>query len=114
MEVLIQVAGGDSDELRDLSAWLCDERGLRGIVHLVSPPVGHEELGSVTDAIAVALGAGGAGTVLASSLVTWLQTRRTTVRLLVQRGDQKLVLDLQTTDNVLPLIERLLEPGDEP
>lgn len=113
MDALIRVDGEGSDELLDLREWLRNERELRGIVRLVYAPVGEEELGGVVDAISVAVGAGGAGTVLASSLTTWLQTRRTAVRLVVERGKRKVTLDLETRESVLPLIERLLEPGDE-
>jgi Effector Associated Constant Component 1 len=114
MEALIRVAGGDADELRELLRWLGDEQELRGRARLVHAPVGESDLGGVVDAVSVAVGAGGAGTVLASALITWLQTRRTAVRLLVRRGDHTVVLDLQTSETVLPLLERLLESPDEP
>jgi hypothetical protein len=113
MEALIRVDGGDADELRGLFRWLGDEQELRGRTRLLHAHIGETDLGGVADAVSVAVGAGGAGTALASALVTWLQTRRTAVRLRVQRGDQTVVLDLQTRENVLPLLERLLEPPDE-
>lgn len=113
MDALIRIDTGNGDELRDLGSWLTAEPGLRGHVQLIPAPVAETELGSLTDAISVAVGAGGAGTVLASSLVTWLQTRRSRVRLLIQKGNSRVVLDLETSDRLLPMIERLLEPGDE-
>jgi hypothetical protein len=114
MEALIRVDGGDADALRDLFRWLGDEQEFRGRARLVHASVGETDLGSVVDAVSVAVGAGGAGTVLASALITWLQTRRAAVRLLVRRGDRTVVLDLHTTEAVLPLLERLLDPSDEP
>jgi hypothetical protein len=114
MDALIRVDSGDNDELLGLHQWLRDERDLRGSVRLMPAPIGEEQLGGITDVIAVAVGTGGTGTVLASSLITWLQTRRSVVRLEVRRGKEKVILDIQTSERVLPLIERLLRPGDEP
>jgi hypothetical protein len=114
MDALIQLDASDPDELRDLHEWLCAERELRGNVSLAPASISDEELGAITDVISVAVGAGGAGTVLASLLVTWLQTRRTVVRLVVQRGKHKVILDIESSEGVLPMLERLLESGDEP
>jgi hypothetical protein len=116
MVAVIRVDGGDADELRSLYGWLCDEAELRGAVRLVQAPVAQNDLGGIADAVSVAVGAGGAGTVLASALATWLRTRRSAVRLVVQRGGQKVQLDLETLEtleNVIPLIERLLEAADD-
>jgi hypothetical protein len=114
MEALIQVDDGNADVVHSLYGWLGDEQDLRGMVRLVPAHLRETDLGGVSDAIVVAVGAGGAGTVLASSLATWLQTRRTAVRLVIQCGERKLSLDMTTSKNVLPLVERLLESDDEP
>jgi hypothetical protein len=113
MVALIRVDGGDADDLRGLYGWLLDESELRGAVRLVQAPAAENELGGVADAVSVALGTGGAGTVLASALVTWIRTRRSAVRLVIERGGEKVQLDLETAEQVLPLIERLLESDDE-
>jgi Effector Associated Constant Component 1 len=113
MVAVIRVDGGDADELRSLHEWLRDEAELRGAVRLIHASVAPDELGGIADAVSVAVGAGGAGTVLASALATWLRTRRTAVRLVVQRGGQKVELELETLESVVPLIERLLDTGDD-
>jgi hypothetical protein len=56
----------------------------------------------------VALGSGGAGSVLASSLITWLRTRPTSARLLVKSGDRSVELDIHTLEDVRPLLEQML------
>ena len=72
----ITVAGGDPGDLGSLYEWLRNEDGLRGRVRLVREPFGEEEMGAAQDAIAVALGSGGALTVLASALPVWMRQRR--------------------------------------
>ncbi len=72
MDAQIWITGGTGGELAALSEWLRDENELRGRVRTVHSPIGDTELGSVTELLTVALGAGGVGTVLASSLKTWL------------------------------------------
>ena len=56
---------------------------------------------------------GGAGTVLASSLKTWLQTRRTSVKITVESAGRTVTLNLQTVGEVAPLIEQVLQAGDD-
>jgi hypothetical protein len=80
MDAQIRITGGTGGELADLGGWLGGDGELRGRVRAVRSPIGDAELGSVTELLTVALGAGGAGTVLASSLKTWLMTRRTTAK----------------------------------
>jgi hypothetical protein len=83
-------------------------------VRSVAPPIGDTSLGALPDMLAVALGAGGAGTVLASSLKTWLLTRRTTAKLTVETDKRSVSLDIATVEDVAPLLRQLLEAaGDE-
>ena len=72
---IVIVDGGEND-LRSLYGWLRNEDDLRGCVRLSRPPIGDEEMGTGPDAIMVALGSGGALTVLASAVPTWLRQRR--------------------------------------
>lgn len=76
MEMRITVAGGGTGDLGSLYEWLRNEDGLRGRVQLVREPFGEQEMGAAQDAIAVALGSGGALTVLASALPVWMRQRR--------------------------------------
>jgi Effector Associated Constant Component 1 len=69
------------------------------------------------DALVVALGAGGAGTVLAASVSTWLsQPRRADVRLTITANDGRhLELDARRVRDPAVLVrevERLLRPTD--
>jgi hypothetical protein len=107
-EASIRVIDGDADVVASLAEWLAAERELRGAVRTVSNPVGATQLGAVTEVITVAFGAGGAGSVLASSLVTWLRTRPTRARLLVKPGDRSVELDIRTLEDVRPLLEQML------
>lgn len=113
LKLQIQIPDGDADDLLALSQWLGEERELRGCVRQVSAPIQQGELGGSIDLLTVAVGAGGAGSVLASSLVTWLQTRTTAVRIMVKRDNESITLDLKTTADVLPLLQRMLDQEDE-
>jgi hypothetical protein len=91
-----------------LAEWLAAEREFRGAVRTVSSPIGETQLGAVTEMITVALGSGGAGSVLASSLITWLRSRPTRAKLLVKSGGRSVELDILTLDDVRPLLEQVL------
>jgi hypothetical protein len=113
VQVRIRVEGDDGEESRALGRWLGEERELRGRVSVVNGPPGPTELGSVAEVVSVALGADGAGTVLASSLITWLQSRRTRARITVETARQKVTLELATVDDVRPLLEKVLRADDD-
>ena len=76
-----------ADDLRSLRHWLLDVCDLRGPVDLrqLDPQPG--ELGSVTDALVVAVGSGGAITALTSALVSWLRHRTTDLTVRLVRPD---------------------------
>jgi hypothetical protein len=80
-----------------------------GGIRAVRGPVGDTELGPVVELLTVALGAGGAGTVLASSLKTWLMTRRTTAKITVESAGRSVTLDIQTAADVAPLLEQIIK-----
>ncbi|KJY28680.1 hypothetical protein [Streptomyces sp. NRRL S-495] len=92
MDVHISVAGGETGpgtvaEAESLTDWLRGEPGLTRVT-LTGRPPGPGEMGSVLDTVTVALGAGGALQVLASSLRTWFaQPRRSDVRVKIRRTD---------------------------
>jgi hypothetical protein len=86
------------EELKNLQDWLLDDPDLASCPvtrPADSPRPG--EMGALSDALVVALGSGGAGTALASSLVVWLRTRvgDITVRVRTPAGEAEL-----TTRNV--------------
>jgi hypothetical protein len=112
MDAQIGITGGTGDELALLGEWLRGDDELRGRVKIAQSPVRDTELGSVPELLTVALGAGGAGTVLASSLITWLQTRRTTAKITVESAGRSVTLDIQTVGDVGPLLQQVLRVGD--
>ena len=113
MDAQIRITGGTGEELAALGEWLGGEDELRGRVRTVHGPVGDTELGAVTELLTVALGTGGAGTVLASSLKTWLVTRRTTAKITVESAGRSVTFDIQTASEVAPLLEQILKAGDD-
>ncbi|MFJ4667464.1 effector-associated constant component EACC1 [Kitasatospora purpeofusca] len=96
MDVHISVIGGETGrgngsgtaaEAESLTDWLRGEPGLTRVTLTGRAPA-PGEMGSVLDAVTVALGAGGALSVLASSLRVWFaQPRRSDVRLKIRRAD---------------------------
>jgi hypothetical protein len=113
LDARIRIEGGDGEDFAALGEWLSDEEELRGRVRTIRRPIGETELGSVTDLLTVALEAGGAGSVLASALITWLRTRRTSARITVECAGRSVTLDIHTIDDVAPLLERVLQFGDD-
>jgi hypothetical protein len=111
----IRTSGGDEvQEITDLWTWLHGERGLTGAVHAVQRPPGEGELGGVLDMLAVVLGAGGTGAVLARSLTAWLQTRRPDVVITVttETGTVKVDASNIESGDVLPLLQQVLREDD--
>jgi Effector Associated Constant Component 1 len=113
MDAHIRIVGATSEDWSALRHWLDDEPELRGKIRTIRSPIGETELGSVTEVLDVALGAGGAGTVLASSLITWLKTRRTTAKITVEAADRMVTLDIKTIHDVTPLLKQILRPSDD-
>lgn len=75
VEAQIRVSGGDEiEEITNLREWLRGEHGLAGAVRAVPRAPGPQDMGGAFDMLTVAVGAGGAATVLARALITWLQT----------------------------------------
>ena len=60
-----------------------------------------------------ALSAGDAGTVLASSLNTWLVTRKTTAKITVESAGRSVTLDIQTVGEGAPLLEQIHKASDD-
>ena len=113
MDAQIRMAGGADGDLAALGEWLQGEDELRGRIRTVHGAIGETELGPVVELLTVALGTGGAGTVLASSLKTWLLTRRTTAKIIVKSAGRSITLDIQNAGEVAPLLEQILKAGDD-
>ena len=91
MELALSVTGPDrTEELESLEEWLHEDRKLRPCtITRDTPPVRPDQMGGVADVLIVALGSGGAGAALATSLSVWLRTRvgRVSVRLRTDKGE---------------------------
>jgi hypothetical protein len=88
MELRISLADGDLADLESLQDWLGQERELTGRVRPSGPAPRRGELGTLVDALIVALGSGGAISVLAASLKNWLSLpRRSDITIKIDRGD---------------------------
>jgi hypothetical protein len=83
------ISGNDlsADELRSLRRWMLDVRGLGGPVDLQQAEPKPGEMGSLTDALIVAAGSGGAITAIAGALVSWLRHRTTDLTIKITRPD---------------------------
>ena len=108
MDASIRIEGGSPEDLADLAEWLGAENELRGRYRIIQNAISDTELGSIPDLLMVALGSGGAGTVLASSLITWLQTRKTRAKITVETAERSISLDIETIKDVTPLLEQTL------
>jgi Effector Associated Constant Component 1 len=73
-------------ELRALYTWLTEETPRPGRVRFAQEPE-PGVMGAGLEVLEVALGAGGALSVLAGAISTWIKTRRRPVRLRVRRPD---------------------------
>ena len=92
LRVTMSDEGPSGDRLRDLRAWLVDEDGLRGRIALADSPPRPGTLGPTVDALSVALGSGGAVSVLIGGVVSWLRQRSrrdssNRVRVTIRRPD---------------------------
>ncbi|MFD7596324.1 hypothetical protein ACFV6D_25225 [Kitasatospora sp. NPDC059812] len=77
VESWFAVEAGGPDAVLDLRDWLADEPAFRGRVRVAAATPGPGELGSWSDTLVVALGAGGTLTTLAASLKVYLSQPRT-------------------------------------
>jgi Effector Associated Constant Component 1 len=115
VEVQIRVSGGDDiEEVSDLWEWLRGERELAGAVRAVRSVPGETELGGAFDMLTVAVGSGGAGTVVAKSLIAWLRTRHASVVVIVATETRTVTIkacDLDA-DTVVPLLRQVLSDDD--
>lgn len=114
-EVLLSVDAGGLNVLESLSDWLRKEPELRGrmTTHVRSPAAG--EMGPVTDVVAIAVGSGGALTILATSLKTWFaQPRRSDVRIKVRSANGRTVeIDAKRVSDVEALVRTALGPDGQ-
>ena len=81
MELTVRLVDAVSaDTVRSLASFLSAERELRGRVHAEEKDPERESMGSVGDLLTVAIGSGGALTVLLASVSTWLKNSRSDIK----------------------------------
>lgn len=78
---------GTADDLFELREWLSNEDELRGRVSVPPIAIRPGEMGGLSDALMVAVGTGGMGTVLVQSLSSWLTARRSSIAVQLTRPD---------------------------
>ncbi|MGH3930392.1 MAG: effector-associated constant component EACC1 [Pseudonocardiaceae bacterium] len=116
MQARVRVVEGHDiqAELVSLRRWLTSEDELRGRVTLDQPLLTPGQMGALADVLLVALGGGGAGTVLAHSLRVWLSQRRGDVTIEVSTPDGRSVkLAAKGVADVTQLIREVLGNSDD-
>jgi len=89
MDVTISTTGPDfvAEELRSLFSWLAKDEEFRGRVRLMETMPASGTLGGWPEAVVVTLGQGGALTVLASAVISWIRHRTSDVTCTLKRPD---------------------------
>ncbi|MBN0048694.1 hypothetical protein JS756_32310 [Streptomyces actuosus] len=114
-ELWIRVPDPDA-HLPSLLDWLRREDALRRGVHPRHAPLGEGQMGGALDALAVAVGSGGMGAVLANCLSAWISQRRSDVRITLSTRDGRTIeVDAKGVDprSLAKDVERLLDRGDQ-
>jgi hypothetical protein len=114
LEVLISIESHDpGGEIASLWDWLHGERALGGRIRAGERKPDESQLGSTIDVISVAVASGGAATVLASSLATWLQSRRSDVTITIEKLDRSVRISALRVKDPLLIIQELLQDDDD-
>lgn len=95
--------------MRSLHRWLQEEDELRGRVSLLTAGPAVEEMGSLLEGLAVALGSGGAITVLAKSVSVWLTQRHSDITVEVSHGDRTVKVTANRAMDAEKLIRDVLD-----
>lgn len=112
---MLQVVGDPSGgELESLHDWLDHESDLRGRVTAAQAEPTANQLGVGADTLSIAVGAGGAISVLASALKGFFaQPRRTDITITIQtRTGTRIDLDAKNVKDVDALLSRLTGGGE--
>lgn len=99
-------------ELASLHEWLSREQEFRGRVQREAPDAQAGEMGGLTDVLMVALGSGGAMTVLLQSLSTWLNARRPELSVELIRPDGTAVTVHASGSVAAKVVDALDDPPD--
>jgi hypothetical protein len=109
-------ASNDVQALESLADWLRGEPDLAGRVRLAPAELREGELGALAEAVVVGVGSGGAISVLATSLKTWLaHPRRSDIRVVLEGpDDRKVEIDARRAkgEDVDRLLRTILDVQD--
>lgn len=110
VELITEISGvPDEAELRSLADWLRQETPRPGRIELAAAEPQPGEMGAISETLQVALGAGGAATVLAGSVGTWIKSRQQAVRVRLRRGDGEELLIEGSVKDPEQLIDQFLK-----
>jgi hypothetical protein len=110
VDLVIAVGSKGARDLPDLYAWLRQEDEFRGNVRIERRALDPDKMGAIPELIAVAVGSGGAASVLARSLSTWLAHRKSDVTLRITSHDGRTVeLNAQRVTDVNELLHEVLQ-----
>lgn len=89
MSIQLRIVGSDDPhrELASLWDWVGRESLLRGHIRAESQPIRPDEMGGLEEILIVAIGSGGAATMLVRSVIVWLEQRRSELRVEVTTPD---------------------------
>ncbi|MFG2040900.1 hypothetical protein [Dactylosporangium sp. NPDC048998] len=110
MDFVLALDAPSSARYEDLQDWLAGEPDLRPLVKRETLPPRQGELGGVVGALTVAVGSGGALTVLAGALGAWLaqeRNRRARIKIELRRGRLRSI-ELDAENTSAADIERML------
>jgi hypothetical protein len=112
-DLIMLSAPGGPTELEELTEWLKQDPETARRVVSARGPSDPSHMGSVVDALAIAVGSGGALTVLARGLVAWASTYRSQrgsdVRVEASRpGGVKLKVDLRNITDAEAILKQVL------
>ncbi|MFJ9446975.1 hypothetical protein ACIRRH_34760 [Kitasatospora sp. NPDC101235] len=114
MDITITLIGESAAaDLEGLAAWLAEEDELRGRVTVPAPAVRADEMGGIADTLVVALGAQGAGAILATAVSTWIKHRRPSADVEFSReGGMSVKVSVRDAnpETVDALVRKALEP----
>lgn len=111
MDLELRIEGtGPVEEAADLTEWLRLERisGVTDISQREKPPAPGEQGPTLLSIIGLVLGAK-ATVELVRSIHRWIETRKRNIKINIEHGDKKVVVDCANPDDVEALISSLSE-----
>ena len=113
IKVLDDEAG---DETRSLISWLQSEDELNGAqLRSISSPLRTGEMGVVTDLVEVAMQPDGIGVALITAIITWLSTRKKSLKISIAKNGQTVEIEVPRASDIGAVVKAIsdkLNQGD--